>query len=78
VVFAGHDPQGVHPWSVWHEDTQDHYHSAVTIEKIHKHCSILQISFSIFISYLKSFVLKKEIDNCAYSFPQQTYIPEYL
>jgi hypothetical protein len=58
-----------------HEDTQDHYHSAVTIEKIHKHCSILQISFSIFISFLKSFFLKKEIDNCAYSFPQQTYIP---
>ncbi|MGA2822857.1 MAG: hypothetical protein ABSE72_04960 [Bacteroidales bacterium] len=58
-----------------HEDTLDHYHSDITIEKIHKHCSIFQISFSIFISSLKSFFPKKEIDNCAYSFPQQTYIP---
>ena len=58
-----------------HEDTQDHYHSAVTIEKIHKHCSIFQISFSIFLSSLKSFFPTKEIENCAYSSPQQTYIP---
>jgi hypothetical protein len=59
-----------------HEDTIDHYHSDATIEKIHKHCSILQISFSIFISSLKSFFQKTEIDKCTYSFQQQSSIPE--
>lgn len=58
-----------------HEDTIDHYHSAVTIEKVHKHCSILQVTFSSFISGLKIFCLKKEVNDCLYSFPRQFFIP---
>jgi hypothetical protein len=58
-----------------HEDTHDDYHPAVTFEKAHKHCSILQITFSSFISYLKNFLLEQEFDNSVYSFPVRSFIP---
>ncbi|MGA3013452.1 MAG: hypothetical protein ABSD71_05400 [Bacteroidales bacterium] len=59
-----------------HEDTIDHYHSDVTIEKVHKHCEILQITFSSFLSSLKIFFQKKEVNDCLYFYPQQSFIPE--
>lgn len=59
-----------------HEDTIDHYHSDITIEKIHKHCSILQVTFSSFLSSLKIFFQKKEVNDCLYTYSPQSFIPE--
>ncbi|TRZ71660.1 MAG: hypothetical protein D4R97_06510 [Bacteroidetes bacterium] len=58
-----------------HEDTLDIYHSTATLEKLHKHCSILQVTFSSFVSYLKNFLFQKEFYNSFYSFPHQSFIP---
>jgi hypothetical protein len=58
-----------------HEDTHDVYHSTVTIEKLHRHCSIYQMTFSSFISFLKSFSPEKEVNNSFYFFPHEEFIP---
>jgi hypothetical protein len=58
-----------------HEDTFDAYHSALVIERVHTHCSILQVTFSTFISTLKVFSVKKEVSNCPYAFSRTLFIP---
>jgi len=58
-----------------HEDTHDVYHSLVTIEKLHKHCNIFQVTFSTFIYSLKKVSINKEINYFEYSFSQQNFTP---
>lgn len=58
-----------------HVDTHDYYHPDVRIEKLHRHCSILQVTFSSFVSYLKNFLFQKEFNYTFYSFPYQSFIP---
>ena len=59
-----------------HEDTFENYQSALTIEKAHKHCSILQVSFSCFVSFQKNYLRGQEFNNAVYIFPHQSFIPE--
>jgi len=58
-----------------HDDTHDSYHPELSIEKQHKHCSIFQVTFSSFVSYLKNLLSQKEFDHPFYSFPYQSFIP---
>lgn len=58
-----------------HEDTNDIYHSSITIEKQHRHCGILQITFSSFISYLKNVIHEKEFCYSVYNFHSKLFIP---
>lgn len=59
-----------------HEDTHENYNSALTIDKAHKHCSILQVTFSTFVSLQKNFLQGQEFNNSVYIFPDQSFIPE--
>ena len=58
-----------------HEDTTDHYHAAVILEKGHTHCSILNITFSNFISCLKNPVPEKKIIISFYTFAEISVLP---
>ena len=58
-----------------HDDTQDHYHAAITIEKAHKHCRILQVTFSTFISHLKNIIPEKKFTGSFYCFTELSFIP---
>jgi hypothetical protein len=58
-----------------HDDTCDFYHAAKTIEKAHTHCSILQITFSTFISSLKNFLPQNEVTGSDYTFSCRSSIP---
>jgi len=57
-----------------HEDTHDVYHPDLSIEKQHRHCSIFQVTFSSFVSYLKNFVQEKEFNKSDFSFLYKSFI----
>ena len=58
-----------------HDDTPDQYHGGITIEKVHKHCSILQITFSTFLAYLKISIPEKNFTGSFYSFTKSSFVP---
>jgi hypothetical protein len=57
-----------------HDDTECYYHSDLTIDKIHRHCKILQITASSFIADLKNYLLHSVFQRAIYFFSAQSFI----
>jgi len=57
-----------------HEDTHCHYHPDLTIEKAHRHCGILQVTASSFVSEFKTVLPGKIVNNFVCFFPDQSFI----
>jgi hypothetical protein len=58
-----------------HEDTRDIQHSVATIEKIHRHCSIFQVTFSSFVSIQKNLLFPRDFNHSFYSVSLQSFHP---
>ena len=58
-----------------HEDTHDGFQPSVSIDKAHRHCLILQITFSTFISNLNTFLIGTEFNQFAHSCFDPCFIP---
>ena len=59
-----------------HDDTECYYHSDLTIDKIHRHCKILQIMASSFVAELKSFLIPTLFQKTLYFFSTQSFISD--
>jgi hypothetical protein len=57
-----------------HEDTECNGHPALTIDKVHQHCKILQITASSFLGGLKKSPLPGIFRKASYFFSAQTFI----
>jgi hypothetical protein len=57
-----------------HDDTECYGHSGLTINKIHQHCKILQITASSFVSELKKIVLHNFFQKANYFFSSKSFI----
>jgi hypothetical protein len=58
-----------------HEDTSDVFHVTTSVEKVHKHCSLLQMTFSTFFSGVKNYQSVKDAELVIHLFPLLAFIP---
>jgi hypothetical protein len=58
-----------------HEDSECNGHSALTIDKVHQHCKILQITASSFVAEFRNFLFPGHFQKEIWSFPAQSFIP---
>jgi hypothetical protein len=58
-----------------HKDTHDEFQPVTIIDKAHKHCLILQITFSSFITILNTFLIKAAINHFTGSIIDLKFIP---
>jgi hypothetical protein len=57
-----------------HDDTECYWHSDVTVDKIHQHCKILQITASAFVADLKNILSPGTVHKTCYFFSAQSFI----